>query len=136
MGVDDGEKGFVEPGLHGGRGGFAVAQLFADALEDQDVGVHAHADGEDNAGDTGQSEHRAENCQGGEQDDQVQDQGEHGVGAGDAVVHQHENHDHHEAEDGSLHAVADGVGAERRANGALFEVLDGGGERAGAQDER
>ena len=38
---------------------FAVAQLFANALEDQNVGVHAHADGQDDAGDAGQSEDRA-----------------------------------------------------------------------------
>ena len=36
----------------------AVAQLLLDALEDEDVGVHGHADGEGEAGDAGQGDAR------------------------------------------------------------------------------
>ena len=69
--VDDGQEGFVEAGSHGGRGGLAVAQFFADAFEDQNVGVHAHADGQDDAGDARQSKNRASESQGREQNDRL-----------------------------------------------------------------
>src|SRR6266852_9989126 len=35
--IDDGQKRLVKPGLDGGGGRLAVAQLFADALEHQNV---------------------------------------------------------------------------------------------------
>ncbi len=84
----------------------------------------------------GKGQHRAEKRQHGEENDQVQDQGQHGVGAGEAVVNEHEEHDYDKAEDGGLNAVADGIRAERRANGAFFKILDGSGQRACTQDQR
>src|SRR5215472_13127790 len=60
VGVDDGDQRLAETRLHGGNGGLARAQLFADALEDQNVGIHGHTYGEDYAGDTRQRQNRAE----------------------------------------------------------------------------
>ena len=53
-------------------GRLSVAQFFADALEHQNVGVDAHADGQNHAGDAGQRQHRAKHGQRGQQDDQVE----------------------------------------------------------------
>ena len=49
-------------------------QLFADALVDQHVGVHRHADGEHDAGDAGQRQRRAEQRQRADDQDDVEDQ--------------------------------------------------------------
>src|SRR5262252_3516282 len=57
--VDDGQKGLVETGVDGGGSRLAVAQFFADALEDENIGVHAHTDRQDDTGDAGKSKHGA-----------------------------------------------------------------------------
>src|ERR1700677_4351004 len=53
--IHNGVQGVFEALLDGDCGGLAEMELFADALEDEDVGVDAHTDGEDDAGDSGQS---------------------------------------------------------------------------------
>src|SRR5436309_8454521 len=55
--VDDGLEGVLEASGHGGPDGLAVPQLLPDALEDEYVRVHAHADGQNNTGDAGQCQH-------------------------------------------------------------------------------
>ena len=57
--VDDGPEGIVETGIHRRGRGFAVADFFADPLKDQHVGVHAHADGKDDARDAREGQHGA-----------------------------------------------------------------------------
>ncbi len=52
----------------------AVAQLFANTLEDQHVGVDAHAYRENQTGNSGQSERGPAEAEESEQNDQVQDQ--------------------------------------------------------------
>ena len=71
-----------------------------------------------------------------EQDDQVEDQRHHRVHARQPVVDQHEHDDQQQADDRRQHAGADRVGAERRADGALFEVGQRGRQRARAQHQR
>src|SRR5690348_15352915 len=51
--IDDGQKSLVETDIHGGSVGFAVAQFFAYALEDEHVGVNAHTYSEHNSGNAG-----------------------------------------------------------------------------------
>ena len=58
VGVDDGREGPIEPGFNGRNRRLVVAQLFADALVDQDVRVNRHADGEQDPGDTRQRQRR------------------------------------------------------------------------------
>src|SRR5260370_37600228 len=55
------------------------------------------------------------------------------MGAGKAVMKDHEKHAHHKAQQGGLYSVADGVRAEGRADGALLKIFDGGGKSAGAE---
>src|SRR6202022_593969 len=58
--IDNGQKRFVETSLDGRRRRFAIAQFFSDALEDQNVGIHAHTDGQNDPGDTRQGQNGAE----------------------------------------------------------------------------
>ena len=73
--------------------GLAVAQLLADALEDEHVRVHPHADGQDDARDAGQGEGGPVVGHGREQDDEVGGQGHHRVQAREPVVDEHEDRD-------------------------------------------
>ena len=100
----------------------AVVELFLDALEDQHVRVDAHADRQDEAGDAGQRHRRARVGHQAEQDDQVDRDRDERVEAGQLVVDEHEQHDQQQAARRRQHAGADRVGAERRADRALFEV--------------
>ncbi len=133
MGVEDGDPGVVEAVLDRGGGGFAEAQLFPDALEDEHVGVDAHTDREDDAGDAGERQCGVAEAHKTEQDDQVEEQGEIGVDPRAAIVDEHEDHDGQHAGNGGGDALVDACSAEGRANGTGFEVLDGGRQRAGAQ---
>src|SRR5213594_5188938 len=56
--VDDGVERLVEAGVDRGLDRPPETQLLADALEHQDVGVHRHADGEREAGDSGERQGR------------------------------------------------------------------------------
>ena len=58
--VDDGAPGVTEAFVDRGAHGLAAIDLLADALEDQEVGVDRHADGEHEAGDARQRERRVE----------------------------------------------------------------------------
>ena len=66
MGINNGHEGFVKASVHSGARRLAIAKLFTDAFEHQDVGIHAHADGEDDTGDAGQRQHGAEEREDGE----------------------------------------------------------------------
>ena len=90
VGVDDGLERAREPRADGHPHRLAAPQLLADALEDEDVGVHRHAHGERDAGDARQRQRRAERGHHREQDEQVQDQRDVGDEAGEPVVDQHE----------------------------------------------
>ena len=78
VGVDNRQPSVAKALLHGRGRILPGAQLLADALEDEHVGVYAHADGEDKAGDPGQSQRGPGEAKEAEQDDQVQDQREIG----------------------------------------------------------
>src|SRR5258708_3140613 len=71
-----------------------------------------------------------------EQDDEVQQQGQHGIDAGAAVVKQHRQNQCQEADERRQHALADRVAPEGRTDGPLFERRHRGGQRAAAQHER
>src|SRR6476646_5758470 len=43
--IDNGEKGLIETRFDGRPRRLAISQFFADALEDQDVGIDSHTDG-------------------------------------------------------------------------------------------
>ena len=134
VGVEDRDPHAVEAVVDGGLHRLAVAQLLADALEDEHVGVHAHADGEDDAGDAGQGQGGAEVGHGPEEDEQVGGEGHDRVQAGEPVVDEHEDGEEGHAHAGGDHALADGIASEGRAHRQLLQVLQRGGQRARAQD--
>ena len=114
---------------------FPQGPLLLDPLEDQDVGVDRHADGQDQAGDAGQRQVGLEVGQDAEQDDDVEDQGDDGVDSGQAVINDHEGHDQEDGHQAGHQALADGVRPEGRADDPLFEILDPGRKRAGLEDD-
>ena len=71
--VENREQHAIEPVAHRASGGPAGLQLFLDALEDQHVRIHAHADRQDEAGDARERERRADERQRAQQNRQVRD---------------------------------------------------------------
>ena len=55
--VDNRQEGAIKPSIHGRGRRFPVAQFFPDALKNKHVGIDAHADGQDHAGDARQRQH-------------------------------------------------------------------------------
>src|SRR5208337_5152518 len=135
VGVDNRQKGLAKPGLDRRCWRLAVARFLADTLKDEHVGVYAHTDGQDDTGDTRQRQHGTKHGQRRQKNEQVQDQSQHSVNAGEPIIKDHEDHDHQQAQDGRAHAVANGVRPERRANRALFKILDRSRKRASAQHQ-
>src|SRR5207302_6085811 len=134
--IDNRQKGFVEAGINAARCGLTVAQFFADTLEDENVGVHTHADGQDDASDTGKRQDSAGHGEKRQENDQVEEQRQHRIAAGKPVINDHEEHHDDETEHGSLNAVADGVRSEGWAYRALLEVLNGSGQSACPEYQR
>ena len=123
--VEDGAKGFAVTGVERAAQGFAGGEFLADTLEDQHVGVHRHADGEDDAGDAGQRERGADRAHDAEEDDDVQDERHVCDEAGEHVIDQHETGDGDDAIQRGLEAAGDGVFAERRVHFAGGDDGDG-----------
>src|SRR6267143_4544614 len=123
MAVDDGVEGSLEASRDGRLHRPAMTQLLPDTLEDEYVGVHGHADGQCEACYSGERQRRMEISHRREENEQVQHQRQSRIDAGRAVVDQHEEHDDDRADEGGDHALADGVGAQRRADRAFLQNL-------------
>ena len=72
------EIGALEAVVQRGEGADALLRFLAYSFVDQDVGVHAEADAEDDAGDAGQGQRRADDGQRADGQDEVQQQAEIG----------------------------------------------------------
>src|SRR5438067_9511363 len=134
--VDDRAEGAGEAVLDGRAHGLAVAQLLADALEDEHVRVDGHAEGQDDAGDAGERQRGLEDRHHAENDHEVEQQRQNGVDPGALVVDEHRGDEGDETDERRQHALVDGVAAERRPDGALLEGIERRRQRAAAQDER
>ena len=80
-------------GVTGGDGAaqrFALGQFLAQALVNQHVRVHRHADGEHHARDARQGERRADGAHDAQQDDDVRDERDVRRETGHPVINQHE----------------------------------------------
>ncbi len=86
VGVGDGAGGLVVAGGDAGQRRVAVAQLLADSLVDQHVGVHRHADGQRDAGKARQGQRGAEQRHHRDHHQQVEQQREVGDDAEHLVV--------------------------------------------------
>src|SRR5215471_16923957 len=98
VGINNGDPCMFKALIDSLRRRLTVPQLFTNALEDQDVRVHAHTNGENDAGDARQRQRSAGKAQEAEQNDQVEKQPEIGINARELVVDEHEYHDGDHAE--------------------------------------
>ncbi len=121
MAVEDGAEGALEAGLQRRDQRAAAADLLADALVDQHVGVDRHTHGERDAGDARQGQRRPEQRQAAEQQAKVEEQRDVGIDAELSVEHDHEEHDERDADDAGKRAGMDRIGAEARTDRALLE---------------
>ena len=77
----------------------------------------------------GRGERRLGKAEEAQQDDQVQEQSQVRVDARRAVIEEHERHDRDHADDRRPHALANGIGAQRRPHRDLLQVLNAGRQR-------
>src|ERR1039458_9168425 len=134
--IDNGCPGVSKALLHRRGRRLAMPQLLANTLEDQNVGVNAHTDGQNHTRNSRQGESCSAVAQESQQDHQVQDQAQIGVDAGRVVVEQHKDQHRDHADDRRPHALADRIGAQRWPHRDLLQVLDSRRQRAGAQRQR
>src|SRR6266702_2211389 len=134
--VDNCAHRVSEPLRYGRAYQLAVLQLFADALEDQHVGVHRDADRQHQPGEPRQRQREPEAREPGKGEQHVQAEGRHGEHAGEPVVRDHDQDHEDDPHDARADAVVDRVLAERGADGALLDDGEGRGQRTGAQHQR
>ena len=93
---------------------FSAFELFPDTFEDQHVGVHRHADGQDDTGDARQGERRIERRHRTEDQHHVESKSDDRNHSGDAIVDAHEDGDQHQGDRSDPDAVRHVGGAELR----------------------
>lgn len=137
VGVGDGAERVAEAFPQGGAQALDLAGrvLLPGSFEDEDVGVHGHADREDEPGEARQGEGGAQCGQGGVREESVAGQGDGREAAEEAVHDGDEECGKCCADDGGPGAGPDGFGAEGGADGALFDGLDGYGEGAAVDEQ-
>ena len=129
VGVHDGREGLAEAALVGADQVLAEGDLLAHALEDQDVRVHRHADGEHDAGEAGQRHGGADAGHDAQDDDDVHRERGDGDDAAGGVEGDHERGHRGRANDGGAHAAGDGVRGERGPDLILLLDLERHAER-------
>ncbi len=130
-----GAEGARETRVDGGTHRLPRSQLFPDSLEDQDIGIDGHADGQHYPRDARQGQGGVEARHGREQDEKVEGQRHVGDEPGETVVDEHEDDHGDGGPRRGENASPDGVGAERGADRPLLENLHGSGERAGLEHD-
>ena len=134
--VDDGGQPAGKAALERAVKALAAAQLFLDALSGDDVGIHAHTDGEDDAGDAGQGQgealkHREVAGDEGQRGRHLTSQRDAGEEAGQAVEGRHEHEDEGKGDDTGQHHGAQTILAQTRADGGVAVHAQRKGQRAG-----
>ncbi len=116
MRVQNGAEGARVTSVNRAAQRFALGEFLADALVNQHVGVHRHADREHATRDPRQRERRANRTHDPEQNNDVGDERDIRRQAGNEVINQHERGHKNDAVDGRMDAAANGVFAKRRIN--------------------
>ena len=134
--VDNGGQAAGKAALERAVEALAAAQLLLDALGGDDVGIHAHADGEDDAGDAGQGQgealkHREVAGDEGQRGRHLTGQRDAGEEAGQTVEGRHEHEDEGKGDDTGQHHGAQAVLAQTRADGGVAVHAQRKGQRAG-----
>ena len=122
--VDDWRQAAGKAALEGTIQRLATAQLFLDALSGDDVGVHAHADGQDDAGDAGQRQgealkHREITGDEGQRSRHLTGQCDAGQETGQTVQRRHQDHDEGKSDETGQHHSAQAVLAQAGADGGV-----------------
>ena len=102
-------------------------------LENQNIGVHRHAHGEDDSGDTRQSKCGLQQRQSTKDYGQIDYQGHIGHDAKQPVSQDHKNDHGDKADDTGDFAGGDGIGAEAGTDAAFLKNSQRRGQCAGAQ---
>jgi hypothetical protein len=136
MGVQDGEEHAVESRRDGPPQRLADLQFLLDALEDEDVGVHAHPDCEDQARNAWQCQGRTGQRHEAEEHSQVRHDREDGVDTGAAVIDQHERRHQNEAAKRRAESRVPGARAKRRPDVLAAEERHRHRQRARLQQQR
>ena len=134
--VDDGGQAAGKAALQCAVQGLAILQLFLDALGRDDVGVHAHANGQNDTGDAGQRQGKALKHwevagNKGQRGGHLTGQCNAGQKARQTVQHRHEHHDQCKGDDTGQHHGAQAVLAQAGADGGVAVHLEGKGQCAG-----
>ena len=127
----------LKPALIEARDAAPGLELLLDALEDEHVRVDADAHRQHEARDAGQRHDRADVRHQPEEDDQVEDERDDGVDAGELVVDEHEHDDQRSGRRARLRRRSGS--SRRRGSGRssrLREVVELGRKCARPQDER
>ena len=133
MAVHDGPEHAVEARVDGAGHALAEAQFLLDALEDEDVGIHRHAQGQHKARDTRQGQRGPEGAQQAHHHDHVHREGDDRVGTGPVVEEHHEADDSDETDQRGCDARMDRVAAQAGAHHTLFQELHGRTQGAAAE---
>ena len=131
--VGDGGQRVLEALVDGESHRLAVAQLLADALEDQHVRVHRDADGEHDAGEARQGQRGVEHGQRAHGVEQVEAERQHGEDAAQRVVAHHDQDDEQRADEAGEQAALDRVGAEAGADLARLDDHERDRQRTGLE---
>ena len=133
---------------------FAQLHFFANALKNQNVGIHRHADGQHDTGDTRQRQHRQLHARTAHpraanqpeesgrdnhaqrQQNQVEHKRQRRHDTGEAIVKNHENGHSGKANPRRAPAAFDGVHAKSRVHAALFDDAQRSRQSARAQHQR
>src|SRR5262245_34943143 len=134
--VEDGAAGLLEAGSDRGAGRAAVAELLADALEDDHVRVDGHADRQHQPRHARHGERALEDSHQPDQRHQVRQQREARVDPREPVVADREDDHEHQAHGGGPYAAPDRVLAQRGPDRALLLDLHRDRQRARTQHHR
>jgi hypothetical protein len=113
MRIEDGSESPFITGRQGAAQRFAFGRFLANSLENQHVGIHRHADREDNTGDARQGQGRPNGAHDSKQNDNVGHQREVCDQPRKEVVTCHEPHHRDCAINGRGNAAADRVFSQR-----------------------
>lgn len=134
--VEDRREGALKARLHREAQRLALdLVLFLEVLEDEDVRVDGHTDGQDDTGDTRQGQRRIEQVQEAEQHERVGHQGDVGDEARHAVEEDHEQEDGAEADGKGEFRLILGILSERRADRARLDDVDLDRQCAAPEDD-
>src|SRR5215469_10986242 len=102
--IHDRDPGMRESLIHRRGRSLSIPQFFPNALEDQDIRIHAHTNRQDHPGDSRQGQRGPAKAQEAKQNNQVQNQRGCRADTGTVVVDEHENQHREHADDRGLNA--------------------------------